>query len=352
MTVVNHIYTYQDALDGVPVKGDIPIDFDCLDEPRLSAFLNNPHLSDTSLPMVLYSTVEDKVVGWMMLYPTRIVVDGQYEEALSASDFHVLEEYQRLAVGVDLALFPLQYQGVKYLLYAGPSPIALKMYKKMGFSILTMPYFERKQQMDYVLGRGIKSIIHNSISYFANVFLRIQQGIEMITRKAEKYKAFQFDIVPEWVDTIFNHNEKRFCEVHDRKWLQWCLDNRYHGEAENCQRFFGVFKDDVPVGFFLTTERFRCDRVYGFLMEWESIDRGLTELLIIRMALSTFSPSVKRVGITLNELSYQDSLKKIRFTRKDDFHIVFKDLTHQLTDSHCPENWRLRFGYADVVLSG
>lgn len=350
MEIQSHIYSYQDAIDGVPVP-NTPREFDCLDKDRLKAFLTNPNLSDPNAPMLVYTTVDGDLAGWLMLFPTKLLLDGKPCDAMSASDFHVLEQFQHMAIGVDLAMFPVANGGNKYLLYAGPSPIALKLYKKMKFKVFSMPYIERKQRFATNKGNGLKTKVHDLVASMANLGLGLFHSIEHLGSKTKGYETKKLNEVPEWVDQMMEREGKRFCEIHDRRWLQWSLENRYHGGEENKQSFFGIFKNGEPQGFAFTTERLRFGRVYGFVAEWGSIDEHLTEEQVYRLTIPTFSEKVEKIGLALNDIRIVDAFKKKGFRRENDYTIVFRDQVHQIEGVQDANNWRLRYGYADVMLS-
>lgn len=337
-------------MDGIQVP-NAPSSFDCLSKDRLKAFLSNPNLSDTDMPMLVYTTVDGNVAGWMMLFPTQLLLDGEPREAMSASDFHVLKKYQHIALGVDLAMFPITNEENKYLLYAGPSPMALKLYKKMKFNIFSMPYIERKQRYPSMQKNGLKSKGYNLMVSVANLGLGMAHDVERLVSRAKGFDVRKLDEVPEWVEVMIKNDGHRFSEAHDRKWLQWSLENRYHGEPENKQALLGIYKNDKPCGFALTTERLRFSKVYGFVSEWGSSDDKLTEELVYRLIIPTFSQKVEKIGLALNDVHIVESFKKLGFRRENDYIIVFRDLIHEIEGIRDVKNWRLRYGYADVLLS-
>lgn len=350
MEIRNHIYTYQDAIDGVSIQ-NTPEEFDCLDKDRLKAFLTNPNLSDFNMPMLVYTTVDGDMAGWLMLFPTKLLLDGEPCDAMSASDFHVLEKYQHLAIGVDLAMFPITYAENKCLLYAGPSPIALKLYKKMKFKMFSMPYIERKQCLATKKGNGLKARVHDVVASMANLGLVLFRCVEHLGLKTKGFEIKKLNEVPEWVGQMMERDGKRFCEIHDRRWMQWSLENRYHGGEENKQSFFGIFKNGEPRGFALTTERLRFGRVYGFVAEWGSVDEQLTEGQVYRLVIPTFSEKVDKIGLALNDIRIVDAFRKKGFRRKNDYTILLRDQINQIEGIQDADNWRLRYGYADVILS-
>lgn len=337
-------------MDGVRIA-NTPAEFDCLDEDRLKAFLSNPNLLDTNTPMIVYTTVDGKVVGWLMLFPTKLSLDGEPCEAMSASNFHVLEEYQHIALGVDLAMFPFVNEDNKYLLYAGPSPMALKLYKKMKFNVFSMPYIERKQHYSLSQKKGLRARAHNLVVSVTNYGLGLAHVVERLVSRAKGFDIRKLDEIPDWVDAMIKNDGHRFSEAHDRKWLRWSLENRYHGEIENKQAFWGIYKKDKPCGFALTTERMRFGKVHGFVAEWGYSNNQLTEELVYRLIVPTFSEKVEKIGLALNDVRIVKSFKKLGFRRKNDYTIVFRDLIHNIEGIRDANNWRLRYGYADVILS-
>ena len=72
---------------------------------------------------------------------------------------------------------------------------------------------------------------------------------------------------------VLNDGHK-YMEVHDHKWLQWCLDNSFKGGKQDIQSFYVIKKEDEHMGFVMTKERFRVETQgmknvkIGSIVEW------------------------------------------------------------------------------------
>ena len=63
--------------------------------------------------------------------------------------------------------------------------------------------------------------------------------------------------IPSWVNDITLKDGHKNMEIHDEKWLQWCLDYKFTNEPQDKQEFYSVYdKNGESKGFFMTKTRF------------------------------------------------------------------------------------------------
>jgi hypothetical protein len=158
---------------------------------------------------------------------------------------------------------------------------------------------------------------------------------------------------------VLNDGHK-YMEVHDHQWLQWNLDNNFKGDKEDVQSFYAVYKGGRPVGFFMTKERYRKEAggklkniILSAIVEW-GIDKdckSLCESTLYKMAFSTFSSKSDIIEIATDDDITCSKMKKWGFIKHGFAHIAFKDRKKECQDAKDIKNWRIRYGYADVILT-
>ena len=109
----------------------------------------------------------------------------------------------------------------------------------------------------------------------------------------------------------------------------------------------------------MTKERFRelaggilKNVLIGSIVEWgTALPDILTEEKLNKMAISTFSSCVDIIEFATTDLIVVKTMKKWGFISHGFAHIVFKDKTKKLKDTSDINLWRIRYGYADVILT-
>ena len=142
--------------------------------------------------------------------------------------------------------------------------------------------------------------------------------------------------VPDWVADLALNDGHRFMEYHNRDWLQWNLDYNFKGDKEDVQALYIVKDGERNLGFFMIKERKRESAgalrniILGSIVEWGTADESLlSEKDLILLAIPRFSKAV--------DLGFA--------------HVAFKDKKKKYPEAKDPRNWRLRLGYADVILT-
>ena len=239
--------------------------------------------------------------------------------------------------------------------------MALPLYHVIKCHIFEYPKLLRVNNTKPLLGKyGIKGVLQSLCGSFVNAFLMVFYAFSnpKTKRLKKKYTLEKVTVVPQWVDDLVLNDGHKYMEVHDHKWLQWCLDNNFKGGKQDIQSFYVVKKDGDPFGFVMTKERFREETQgmknvkIGSIVEWASKnEKELGEADIYRLVLDAFSKDVDIIETATNNTATQRVLKRMGFIHYGDAHIAFKDKTKQLTDACDASLWRLRYGYADVILN-
>jgi len=356
-------FTYQELKDGV--LNCIPDELNVISgisKARHSAFLSNPNLNSLEDTAVILTFIDDVAIGRITIYPTRMMIDGNIENVMGASDLHVDEAYRHDAAGTDLMLYPILDKKYRYVLYAGASPQALPIYKKLKYQILEYPRSMQLRNSRCILeSKGLNGFVLKVASSIVNIPLKAISVWNKFSsiRISSKYQIEKVTTVPKWVDDIFLKDNHKYKEVHDHIWLQWNLNYHFTDFKENIQSFYTIKKNGKYIGYFMTKERYRDiaggvlkNLVVGSIEEWGSYnEKSLSERDIYILAMNTFNKNVDIVEFaTVNE-KVTSAMKSFFFIKHGYAHILFMDKEKKHADAADIKNWRVRFGYADVILS-
>lgn len=361
-SISNQILTYKDVKNGESINDDEYGIGSLFTDSHRKAFLANPFLRDETFPLLYLSRVDGQVGGILMLFPCAILVNGERVEVLEGSTLEVAEKFRHLAIGVDIMLYPLNCGLREVILYAGISEMALPIYKKMGFKVLEYPRaMQLRNSRSLLAAKGLTGLSLNSLTLIFNSFLHIWRTLSIFSsyKLEHKYIVKELSFIPEWVDDIVKNDKHKYMELHNKQWFEWNLYNNLHGRPRDEQRFYAVFDKENPIGFFMIKERYReiaggklKKVVVGSLVEWGSLDeKRLNESDIYIMASKHFSDDVDIVEYATSNLQTIKRMKKYGFIPHGYAHIIVNDIKKKYSDISDINNWRVRFGYADVILT-
>ena len=333
-----------------------------ISEPRHKTFLTNPNLTDLDEIAVVVANDNEVPVGRLTIFPIRMMIDGKIENVMGGSDLYVNNNYRQKAAGTDLMMYPVLDERYRYILYAGASPQALPIYKKLKYQILEYPRMMQLRKSRSILeSKGLHGVVLKMASFLVDIPLKLISVYIIIASrwKSKKYKIEQVQEVPKWVDNIFQKDTHKYKEIHDQKWLQWNLDFHFSDAPANMQSFFIVKIGNELLGYFMTKERYRVlaggvlkNIVIGSIVEWGSFDENrLNEKDINILAMSTFSNKVDILEFATDNETVCEAMKKYFFRKHGFAHILFTDKQRKHPDASDINNWRIRYGYADVILS-
>lgn len=321
---------------------------------RKAAFFANPFLKDYSSCTLSIKRADGVIVGRTMPFMTSIKMDGEILECNSGSTLDVVEDFRKYAIGVDFMTEMAPGFNSKFNLSAGISKIALPLYKKLKYSIFEFPRLLFIKNARPILDK--KGL--GWLSCCINPFLKVIYFI--ISKKNPKeYVVEKISSVPEWVGELALNDGHRFMENHCREWFQWNLDYNFKGHKMDKQSLYIIKNNgNENLGFFMIKERWRDSAaslknfVLGSIVEWGTYDNEkLSEEDIIKLALFKFSKNVDLIEFASDNPETVRKMKKYGFVKFDYAHIAFKDKKKMYPDASNPLNWRLRLGYADVILS-
>lgn len=361
MEVTNHAITYKEIEDGKVLENDKYGIGSLFTKYHRETFLANPFLKDHSETLIYLSRVDGEIAGIEMLFPGLLLANNEIIYTQQCSTLEVAKEFRHLGLGIDIMLYPLSYK-YDIIIYAGISAEALPIYKKIGFKVLEFPrYMQLRKSKTLLKSKGFEGLILNITSWIIDKALYLFRGISLLkVKKLEKqFKIKEEREVPQWVDTILLKDNHKYKEYHNQKWMEWNLNYNLHRRSQDTQHFYSIYDGNDPIGFFFLKERFRDvaggvlrNVKIGSIMEWGSLDdERLSESDIYIFATSKFSDDVDIVEFATNNQETIYVMKRYLFIPHGNAHIIVNDVKKKYGDIGDINNWRIRFGYADVILT-
>lgn len=347
------------------MKNTSEVEGDCYGLTRIGdsakkAFFSNPNLKDLSKGMFHLIWADGIVVGRTIPFDTKIKIGSQVYMASAGSSLYVVDSYRKYNVGADLMM---RKSGVDYRISAGISDMALPLHKILKFHILEYPRMMLLLNSRAILEmKGIHGVLLRVSAFLINQPLRLFNNYHRwcSIRLRKEFQIIKETVIPEWVDDMILNDGHKYMEVHDRAWLQWNLDNHFKEDKQDIQSFFSVYEGNKPVGFFMTKERFREDAggklkniILAAIVEWGIAKDcvSLSEDKLYKMAISTFSKEVDIIEFATDDEVVCKKMKKWGFIKHGFAHIAFKDNNKDCKDASDIRLWRVRYGYADVILT-
>lgn len=321
-----------------------------LSHSRKSAFFSNPNQVDNENIMLRLYLDENTVIARSMSFRTKIRVNGTLYYARSGSSMYVQESYRHLGIGAELMYEVVKNKSNKFCLCAGLSEMVLPMYKALKYIIFSFPICCKiVHTKPFLRNRNLPKFVVFFVSPILDFVLRLYSVHNVFSRS--RYTAVRVNKVPDWVDDITLHDKYEYMEIHDHKWLQWNLDHNFHDSPDNIQAFYVIKNENVEVGFFMITERNEAGIITGKIVEWGIKEGLLLEEDLINIAIKQFSKKVDVIKILVQSEYIRTNLKSKGFKVNDHFEIAFKDLTKGDNDYRNVKKWRIRYGYADTIMS-
>lgn len=356
-------YSYKDFKEGFEIQND-PYDIGgyAKTPARHKAFIECPFVKDESFIMLCLARIDGVIGGRIMFFPELFKAGDEFIEANGGSTLLVHEEYRKTDTAVDIVMYPIRNKLSDAIIYADFSKEGIGVYKALRFNIFSLnkmmlAFNSRFFYENLGLKGGLLKIFTNATNLFIHPLIKLLKLT--YPSRLNQIVASETKVVPEWVDEIVLNDGHKYMEVHDHRWLQWCLDNKFHDDSGNVNKFFTLQKDGEPLGFFMIKERFGgiasrgiSPMLVGTVVEWGSKDLNiLSEFDIIRIALGYFSKGIDMIQIFSDDEVVLKKARRHGFIHHGSHFIVFRDMTKRFKDAKDQKLWRLRFGYSDSIMN-
>ncbi len=319
---------------------------------------DDTELENTAMHLILD---DKKEIGRSYMYGGKVKAGTTINKVQCFFALEALEQYRNEGVGTSLLFYPLINKEYDFVLIAGMTSMVLPAYRKLKYHIFEIPQYIKLQNARYILiPLGFKGCILKVLTSFINTFINFVDVFNRfkIKKLNKQFVLKKVDVVPEWAGELATNDGHKYMELHDRRWLQWCLDNNTNGFEKDIQSFYTVFdKNNNPLGFFMTKERFITEAgriknsIRGTVVEWGSYDESiLSESMINTMALQTFTKNVDLIVTLAGNLETSKALKKMGFIQRGIHSIGFRDKKSVFKDVGDQNLWRLRYGYTNTII--
>ena len=356
--------TCQEINDGFVINGD---DYKLFENDflkvRKDILLSNPNLTDYTTPISYLIRADGVIIGTLFPFPTKFKAGNDIYTATSASDLYVVKEYEKYAPGADLVMAPIKNKNSYAVILGDISAEGMACYHAFRFFDFALPKMIQPHNSRFILENvGLSGVLLKIAYSFLNAFLKpfVKIVRARLKRFAQKYYVERLEEVPDWVDDMVINDGHKYMEIHDSKWIRWCINNTFVGNCSRQMDLYGIY--DIsrrPIGFFVIREkntsipsRNISEMRMGTIMEWGSYDESqLSEYDITKIAVSCFSDKIDAIQYASSNNDVIKKMRKYGFLHHNYHHVVFKDCKKLFKDAKDSTLWRLRWGYGDSMFS-
>ena len=361
--VTVEFYSYKDFKKGFVVLDDpLGIGNFANNPERHKFFVECPFVNDEDFVMLILARVDGVAAGRGMTFPTLFKAGDEILHGSGGSSLLVADEYRETDVAIEITTCTINRKRTNAVLSADFSKDGINVSRALRHNVFSMDKMMLARNSRFVFeNAGLKGGVLKMATAITNLFLRpITYLLDYrMPKRLKQYSVKEVDVIPDWVDDMVLNDGHKYMEVHDHRWLQWCLDNKFHDIPQNINRFFSVEKDGKPFGFFMTKERYYAiesrnisPMLTGTIVEWGSRDEKLlSESDLIRLAIPTFTETIDMIQIASDNEATIKQVKKHGFIHHGIHYIVHKDVSKRFKEAKDQSLWRLRFGYADSIMN-
>ena len=333
----------------------------CIEEPLKKTFLSNPYLGNKQETFAVLECLDNIIMGRALFFPSKMKAGNELFNSKGGSSLYVTEEGRKMIFGASLVLHPIMNSKNTVLLYAGMTEMAIAIYKKLKFQIFDVPHlFQIRKPMPFLQRLGVKGLLLNISNTFLTPFVKVWSRQYSWTKLPpdNNLEVKRMTKIPDWVEDIVLKDTHKYAELHNKAWFEWVINNNFFNKELDTQNLYGFFKNGVPVGFVLLTEREEriesrgIDRlVIGKVSEWgTSNEKLLSEYQIYKYSLNLFSQNVDMVSISTVDDRSRKGLRWQGFLPRGSYNIAFKAIGINFDDDvNNIENWRIRTSYSDTI---
>lgn len=323
-----------------------------------STLLANPNLNDEHKSAINTIICDGIIAGRNMLMPTKLKINDEIIMAQTGGSYEIAEQFRGHGLGT--VAFRDSIMNSEYAPYIGQlySTTAAAIVRKLGLIIFEFPlYYKLCNSRPFLEAKGVSGFTLKVGTIIINALLRLSNIPNTFRLKKIKtfYRARKESVIPAWIDELTLYDGHEFMEVHDRGWLQWCLDNKCTENSNDQQSFYTVYdRQGNPKGFFMTKERFERSQgkyknvVRGTIVEWGSYSKEeLSEIDLNLLAIDSFGTRVDNITTMLSDIK---AMKKMGFIRHGSYQISIKPGEINQDGISERNKWRIRYGGCNTII--
>lgn len=363
MDVVLQRITYKDLRDqtGISVDDNYGMVSEYLTSSVRSTLLANPNLDDECKSAINIAICDGIIAGRNMLMPTKLKINDEIIMAQTGGSYEIAEQLRGRGLGT--IVFRDSIMNSEYESYIGQlySTTAAAIVRKLGLTIFELPsYYKLCNSRSVLEANGFRGFPLKLGTIIVNAVLKLINIPN--TFRLKKIKAFyqikKECVIPDWIDELTLHDGHEFMEVHDHKWFQWCLDNKFTEKLNDKQSFYTVCdRQGNPKGFFMTKERFESRQgkykniTRGTIVEWGSYnEEELSEIDLNLLTIDSFGSQVDNITTVLSDISDNKGMEKIGFIRHGSYQMSIKPGGLNQEGILDQSKWRIRYGGCNTII--
>lgn len=362
MNVVLQRITYKDLRDQTWTSADDNYGMvsEYLTSSVRTTLLSNPNLDDESKSAINILICDGIIAGRNMLMPTKLKINDEIIMAQTGGSYEIAEQLRGHGLGT--VAFRDSIMNSEYDFYIGQLySTAAAIVQKLGLIIFELPsYYKLCNSRSFLEANGLHGFSLKLGTTIINAVLKLINipNTFRLKKIKTKYQVKQERVIPTWVDELTLHDGHAFMEVHDHKWFQWCLDNKFTEKPNDKQSFYTVYdRQGNPKGFFMTKERFESSQgkykniIRGTIVEWGSYnEEELSEIDLNLLAIDSFGAQVDNITTVLSDISDNQGMKKIGFIRHGSYQMSIKPGGLNQDGISDQSKWRIRYGGCNTII--
>lgn len=362
-TISLETYSYKDLKEGFTIERDsYSVGGYLLTPERIKTYLECPFVDNDAFIFFCLARIDGVVVGRLSFFPIEFKAGNEVFKGNGGSSLFVHEDFRKYDVAVEIVMFPITNKLSNAIIYADFSKEGIDVYRALRFYIFSLKKLMLVRNSRFIFENyGLSGYLLRIATSITNIILLPINKLlnSRLPSRLKKYEVKEVSIVPEWVDEMVLNDGHKYMEIHDHRWLQWCLDNKFHDNPRNKNHFYLVFKEGSPYGFFMTKERYGgiesrniSPMLTGSLIEWGSKDESeLSEEDLVQLSIQTFSKDIDLIQVFSDNVHTINKAKRLGFWEHGCHFIVYKDMLKRFKEAKDQRLWRLRFGYSDSVMN-
>lgn len=334
---------------------------------KIGVLKKNPvELSDQEVFQIL-ALIDSNIVGSEIHIPIQLFIRGEIYYSLTGHALSVCGDYRGLGLGSSLTDQRLNYSRTNSLLLCDASQMHLPILERLGAHIFYMPRLIFLKRSIRVLESKLNNIFAKPISIVVDLFLKMQNCILVYLKNNILSRGFivqNVKDIPESVEAILNVDKHPYKEIATKEWFQWVKNNTLIAKDTVRKCFYMIYKDGLPVGFYMTRERFYKQASHrgfknitlGSILDWATIDENLiSNNEVALLAITSFGKQVDAVELCCDTEQMASYFKRRGLVQIGSGNIVFRyrpnSVFAKIEDIGDPRKWRLRPSMGDNALS-
>ena len=242
--------------------------------------------------------------------------------------------------------------------------MAQPIYKILKYKLFEFPrliYLRKSRSVIHALLKT-ESCLCRPLIWIADFFLWLHVFfIKLINYfKFSKYSIEESKTVSDEVEQIVMSDQHPFMEIHDKAWLQWCLDHSFSDSVKNMKKLYLIKKSGKMEAFFVTKQEFfeqassrGFKNVYlGSVVEWGIAPAcNLDEKDIYLLSLRCFDKNIDGIQVATSDNQIAKKLKRCLFIAIGNATMAYKLKKIKSEELSDIKNWRIRIAGGDTLLN-